>query len=74
MISITPIAGVDIAGGGGSMGLLANGTVIVASDHGFLNTTGTEISPGTSPGLLLLAAGSIFFILVLTWRVWNNGM
>jgi len=37
------------------MGLLANGTVIIASDHGFLNTTGTEISPGA----LLNALGVI---------------
>jgi hypothetical protein len=43
------------------MGLLANGTVIIASDHGFLNTTGTEISPGTSPALLSFAADTIFY-------------
>ncbi len=60
--------------GGGSMGLLANGTVIIASDHGFLNTTGTEISPGTSPARISFAADTIFLFFYFGADVARVGM
>ena len=36
------------------LGLMKNATVMVVSDHGFLNTTGIEVSPGTLPQPLSL--------------------
>ncbi|KAL6076435.1 Type I phosphodiesterase/nucleotide pyrophosphatase [Balamuthia mandrillaris] len=51
-----------------SLGLLSNATVIVTSDHGFVNTTRQEISPGN----LLYSLGAIGPSSSSPWQAWTD--
>ena len=50
------------------LGLMKNATVMVVSDHGFLNTTGIEVSPGTLPQPLSLSSYPPFLTSSSTMR------